>query len=307
MSSDTSARAPEALLATAVGLGTSLEAAAALAAHLRVVDEGLPVDPEVARLLAAVAAELLGTDRADAGADSLAAPAVVGMVRAWLHQAAELVDDPGRSGTWDRVDPALLQGLGRLSMAIADAVRAAGAHLDGLTTALASPGASILDVGTGTGWLAIALARANPAATVVGIDVFEPALTLARANVAASGLGDRVELRHQDVADLADAARYDAVWLPLPFLPPGVVPTALARGYQALRPGGWLLPGAFAGPPDHLSQLLVDLRTARCGGRSWPADELLALLADAGFAVPAEVPRTWAAPVRLFAARRPET
>jgi predicted O-methyltransferase YrrM len=251
-----------------------------------------------------VAAELLGAEPV-AGADPVPAQAVVGMVRAWLHQATELVDDPGRAGTWDRVDPALLQGLGRLSLSVADAVRVAADRLDGLAGALATDGAQVLDVGTGTGWLAIALARANPSARVVGIDVFEPALALARGNVADAALDGRVELRHEDVLELSDVGRFDAVWLPLPFLPAAVVPGALARSFQALRPGGWVLAGSFAARPDRLSELLVELRTVRCGGRSWPAGELAALLTGAGYRDVAEVPRTWAAPVQLFAGRRP--
>ena len=105
--------------------------------------------------------------------------------------------------------------------------------------------------------------------------------------------------------ELSDVGRHDAVWLPLPFLPAAIVPGALARTLDALRPGGWLLAGVFAGPPDRLSELLVDLRTVRCGGRPWPPGELLELIAGAGYRDVAEVPRSWAAPVRLVAGRRP--
>jgi hypothetical protein len=66
-----------------------------------------------------------------------------------------------------------------------------------------------------------------------------------------------------------------------------------------------VLPGTFAGPDDRLSALLVDLRIVRSGGHPWRADELAAAMTAAGFDDVGEVARTWAAPVRLFAGRRP--
>ncbi|MGY1813385.1 SAM-dependent methyltransferase [Blastococcus sp. SYSU D00820] len=288
-------------MAEAVRLGAATDALAALAAHVRLQTEDVPADPAVRDLLAAIAAELTGGAPPDADA---AAP-VVGLVRTFLRQAAELVDNPGRAGGWDQVDVPLLQSIGRMSMGIADAVRAAEALLPGLGRRLATPGACLLDVGTGTGWLAIALVRAHPALTVVGIDVFEPALDLARRNVAEAGLADRVTLRVQDAARLAEESRYDAVWLPMPFLPAEVVPAVVTASVRALAPGGWLLPGTFTGPPDRLSELLTDLRTVRCGGRPWRGEELLGVLRSAGLADVQEVPRTWPSPVRLYAGRRP--
>jgi hypothetical protein len=59
----------------------------------------------------------------------------------------------------------------------------------------------------------------------------------------------------------------------------------------------------FAGPPDRLSQLLLDLRTVRSGGHPWSPEEIVDLMTSAGFGEAREVARTWAAPVRLFAGR----
>ena len=292
--------AEQSLLGTAVRLGVSLDALAALAAHARVESEGLAVDPQVRDLLDAIAAELVGP-----GADASGAGSTVGMVRAFLRQAIDLVESPGRLGQWAEVDPVLLQGIGRLSMAIAGAIGVAEASLPGLGERLRAPGARILDVGTGTAWLAIALARAYPTAEVMGLDLYPLALDLARVNVTNEGLTDRVLLRELDVADLDETDAYDAIWLPLPFLPKAVIPAAVAAAARALRPGGWLLPGLFAGTDDRVSQLLTDLRTVRSGGHPWPLDELLAVLRAEGFTDTTEVPRTWAAPVRLFAGRRP--
>jgi 2-polyprenyl-3-methyl-5-hydroxy-6-metoxy-1,4-benzoquinol methylase len=291
------------LMGTAVGLGSSLEALAALAAHLRVERERMDADPRVRELLRAIAQELLGAE-ADAG--EAEADAVVGMTRTLLAQSAELVADPARAPGWEHVDPQILQGTGKMSMAIAGAIGAAAdRELDGLGERLAAPGAALLDVGTGSGWLAIALAQAHPELRVVGIDLYEPSLELARGNVADAGFAKRIELRAQDVTQLADAAAYDAVWLPLPFLPRVIVQQAMTVAVPALRPGGWLIAGTYPGPPDRLSQLLVDLRTVRSGGHAWATDELVREIASHGLADAQETERTWTGPVRLFAGRRP--
>ncbi|MGZ4701302.1 MAG: methyltransferase domain-containing protein [Ilumatobacteraceae bacterium] len=290
----------ESALSAAVRLTISMEAAAALAAHVRVSAEGLEIDPQVRSLLDDIAGEL-SLDPADVGP---AAQPIVGMVRAFLRQSTELVENPGRVGDWDQVDEAILQGVGRLSMAIVDAFQQAAESLDGLGDRLSHTGASFLDVGTGTGWLAIATARAFPTVRVTGIDIYEPALQLARQNIVDAGMTERVQLGTMNALDLDGSATYDAIWLPLPFMPKDVVPDAMAAASAALRPGGWLLPGTFAGPDDRLSQLLVDLRTVRSGGHPWLPEELIALLGAHGLGDAHEVRRTWAAPVRLYAAQR---
>ena len=160
-------------------------------------------------------------------------------------------------------------------------------------------------MGTGAGWLAIALAKMHPGLRVVGIDIFDPALELARRNREATGLDSRIELRRQDVTTLDEEAVYDAVWLPLPFLPRAAVLPAIAAAARALRPGGWLIPGLYGGPPDELSQLICDLRTVRSGGHAWGVDELVGELDAHGLGRGHEIARHWKAPVRLFAAQRP--
>lgn len=288
-------------MGTAARLGSSLEALAAVAAYLRVETEQLTVDPRVHDLLRAIAVEALGEEP---GVTRPQGAPVVGMTRALLAMSAELVDAPERAAGWTPDDDALLQGIGRQSAPIAGIVAAASGELDGLAEALARPGATLLDVGTGTGWLAMAFAQAFPAARVVGIDIFERSLALARQNVAAAGLADRVELRTEDATRLAADDAYDAIWLPMPFLPRAIVPAIMAAAVGALRPGGWLLPGTFAGPPDPLSRLLIDLRTVRAGGHPWDGADLVDEIASHGLQDAHEVPRTWTAPVRLYAARR---
>ena len=294
---------PEQLMRAAAPLGSSVEALAALAAYLRVEAEGIPVDPAVHELLREVSLAVAGDDPRGAGAMGMQ---VVGMARAFLAQSAELIADPGRASGWEPDDETLLQGIGRVSGAIGPVMQSVSGSLDGLAEALAAPGAAWLDVGTGCGWLAISLARCFPAARVVGLDIYDRVLPLAQRNGAEAGLGERVEIRRQDVTAMTEDAVYDAIWLPLPFLPKAIVPAAIAASVRALKPGGWLLPGGFAGTPgERLAQLLSDLRTVRAGGHPWRAAELLPELAAGGLEDVHEVERTWPAPVCLFAGRKP--
>lgn len=60
------------------------------------------------------------------------------------------------------------------------------------------PPARILDLGTGTGALALGLAKAFPAATVLATDASADALALAQENAAANGLAERVRCLQSD-------------------------------------------------------------------------------------------------------------
>lgn len=64
-------------------------------------------------------------------------------------------------------------------------------------------GGSLLDVGTGTGILAIAAARLEPNSRVLAIDVDPQAVEVARDNVAINGVSDLIELSQLQPRDLA--------------------------------------------------------------------------------------------------------
>ena len=69
----------------------------------------------------------------------------------------------------------------------------------------------ILDVGTGSGCIAIACAVAFPAARVDAVDVSPDALEVARRNVARHAVGDRLRLHLGDVYSPLGDARYDLI------------------------------------------------------------------------------------------------
>jgi S-adenosylmethionine-diacylgycerolhomoserine-N-methlytransferase len=78
------------------------------------------------------------------------------------------------------------------------------------------PGATVLEVGCGTGRNLIRAARAWPDARFYGLDISAAMLTTARAKVAAAGLSGRITLAQADAADfdpvaLFGLARFDRV------------------------------------------------------------------------------------------------
>jgi len=85
----------------------------------------------------------------------------------------------------------------------------------------------ILDVGTGSGAIALALADEVPAARVVAVDLSEDALALARENLARADVDGRVELRRGDLL-AGGAGPFDLVVSNPPYVP--------AAEYGSLQP-----------------------------------------------------------------------
>ena len=160
-----------------------------------------------------------------------------------------------------------------------------------LNAALSADGAVLLDVGAGVGGLSVAFCHQFPGLRVVGLEPWDVPREMAEID------GYDVELRDQRVEDLTDEAVYDVAWVPGPFLPPEILPTAFSRVHAALKPGGYIVFGLYYGPPDPLAQRLVALRTIRGGGD--PTTDASALTA-AGFRDARELERTWATPLRFF-------
>lgn len=85
-----------------------------------------------------------------------------------------------------------------------------------LLGAWASGGTRILDIGCGTGLIALMMAQRFPAAQVVGIDIDEEACGQARENVAASPFGDRIDVAHCRLQDYS-GEEFDAIVSNPPF------------------------------------------------------------------------------------------
>lgn len=77
----------------------------------------------------------------------------------------------------------------------------------------------ILDVGTGSGCIALSVAAEKPTAVVVGLDTSHEALALASENAEALGLADRVSFTDADPADFLEPETVDAVAANLPYIP----------------------------------------------------------------------------------------
>src|SRR4051812_20538464 len=67
-----------------------------------------------------------------------------------------------------------------------------------ITARCTEPPATILDLGTGSGAIALALAKSFPAAVVTAVDRSVDALALARENATATGFGERVKFVESD-------------------------------------------------------------------------------------------------------------
>ena len=198
-----------------------------------------------------------------------------------LHQVAALVSGCGSSWNAQSDESLLTQG-----NASAQAARPFAQFLlptmGDLADRLAVPGARMLDIGTGTGALAVSFAEAFPQLHVLGIDVLDRALDLARQILAASDVATQVTVRKQNFADFADDAGFDLAWVPAPFIPQPALHAGLPRAAGVLHPGGWLMVGhgKFSGIP--VQDALTRLKTIAYGGT--PLDEAAAcnLLRDAG-------------------------
>jgi len=82
---------------------------------------------------------------------------------------------------------------------------------------LRAPDLKILDVGTGSGVIALSMAAQLPQATITGVDISEDALGLARENAVRLGLSDRVDFRRGDLLDHFDE-RFDLIVANLPYI-----------------------------------------------------------------------------------------
>ena len=139
----------------------------------------------------------------------------------------------------------------------------------------------VLDVGTGTGAIALAIADEVPSAQVTAMDVSEEALALARENLELTGINGRVRLVEHDLTSGLGEHDFDLVVSNPPYVEPDELPTLqpevrdwephvalvasaateklASAAREALHPGGWLVLETAAGAGDRVERLLTEL------------------------------------------------
>ncbi len=138
----------------------------------------------------------------------------------------------------------------------------------------------ILDVGTGSGAIAVALAHALPQAHLTAVDLSPAALVVARRNAERHGVVERVTLLPSDLLAALDRAQFDFVvsnppyiaekevlepqvaqWEPRSALYAGVTgleiyERLIPQARDALKPNGWLLLEIGHGQSPAIRELL---------------------------------------------------
>ncbi len=155
--------------------------------------------------------------------------------------------------------------------------------------ALATPPTTILNIGCGTGTLAVQLARLAPQARVIGIDGDPEILERAAAKADVAAVEVELLVGLADAIPLEDASIDCAVsTLVFHHLAPATKARALVEIRRVLRPHGSLLIADYGSPHDLLMRaafLYVQLLDGFSTTRQHAAGQLLDLIDAAGFNV----------------------
>jgi precorrin-6B methylase 2 len=186
---------------------------------------------------------------------------------------------------WAESDPELIRSRGAASaqLVVGRLIPSLLSVMPDVLERLAKPGAVFLDVGVGAAGIAIRLCQQYPELSAVGLDVSEAALDVARPDVAVAGLQDRIDIRAQSVADLADVAAFDLLWVPQPFIPIEALTQALPRLRTAARSGAALVMQLATHEEMGLVGLANDLRNLMTGGGTLRPAAAVDLVRTAGF------------------------
>jgi release factor glutamine methyltransferase len=175
-----------------------------------------------------------------------------------------------------KVTPAVLIPRPETEILVMEAIRLAGPR----------PESTLVDVGTGSGAIAITVAKRVPGVRVVAIDISPEALQVARDNARRHGVADRIDFRQGDLlAPLAAGEKPDLIVSNPPYIPTDALPMLApdVRDYEPklaldggpggyriisrlldqaatrLRPGGHLLIEIDAAQEQTVGQLIRGL------------------------------------------------
>jgi release factor glutamine methyltransferase len=152
-----------------------------------------------------------------------------------------------------------------------------------------SPGTRIVDVGTGSGCVALALAKELPEAEIHGTDISLAALEVARANAARHQLENKIQFHETDLLEGLEPASFDFVVSNPPYVgeseqdqvqlevrkfeprnavfagPTGleVIERLIPQAQSVLRPGGWLIMEMSGTIAEGVKNLLASWRNVQ--------------------------------------------
>jgi release factor glutamine methyltransferase len=150
-------------------------------------------------------------------------------------------------------------------------------------------GSRILDVGTGSGAIALALAKEFPTAEIHATDISTGALEIARANAARHQFESRIHFHHADLLSGFDNNSFDIIVSNPPYVgeseedqvqlevrkfeprdavfagPTGVevISRLIPQARAALKPGGWLIMEISGTISEEVGNLLQDWKDVR--------------------------------------------
>lgn len=141
--------------------------------------------------------------------------------------------------------------------------------------------ARILDVGTGSGAIALAIAAHRPHAAVTAVDTSPAALAIARENASALHLADRIRFVESDLLSAIPSESFDLILSNPPYVPANeplepqvlhfephqalfagksgldIYRRLIPQAQKSLAPNGWLLMEIGHGQQESLAQLLA--------------------------------------------------
>lgn len=170
---------------------------------------------------------------------------------------------------------------------------------------------SILDIGTGTGLIAIMAAQRNPKAQVIGIDIDSDCIEQAKENVAASPWSERISIIHSALQEFTSSKGLDVIISNPPYFVDSLQcpdekrttarhATSLSFNDLADSVKRLLAPnGVFSLilPPDEAERFLSVVRgslflTRRCDVWSTPTSGVKRVMMELQSAIPNDLPST---------------